>query len=247
MEWFEEESFWRELYPFMFPDSRMEKAEEVSDSLIELTGITEGNVLDLCCGPGRFSIAMAKRGFTVTGVDRTEYLLSMARRRASLEDLSIEWVLEDMRSFIRPDSFDLTLCMFTSFGYFGKHEENMKVLHNVRDSLRQGGKLVLELMGKEVLASIFSSISTDELENGTLLVQKHRIEDGWRRIHNKWLIIEDDRVKNRWEFSHWVYSAAELEDMLQTAEFSEMQIYGNIHGIPYDSEASRLVVIASAE
>ena len=247
MEWFEEENFWRELYPFMFPDSRIEKAEPDSDFLIELTNMKEGDVLDLCCGPGRFSIAMAKRGFTVTGVDRTEYLLEMARRRASLEDLSVEWVLEDMRSFIRPDSFDLTLCMFTSFGYFEKHEENMKVLHNVRDSLRQGGILVLELMGKEVLASIFSPVSTDELENGKILVQKHRIEDGWRKIHNEWLIIEDDRVKNRWKFSHWVYSAAELEDMLKAAGFSVKQVYGSIHGIPYDSEAARLVVIAVAE
>ncbi len=247
MEWFEDENFWRDLYPFMFPDSRMEKAEEDSDSLIELTGITDGDVLDLCCGPGRFSIAMARRNFTVTGVDRTEYLLEMARRKAFLEDLSVEWVLEDMHSFIRPDSFDLTLCMFTSFGYFEKHEDNMRVLHNIRDSLRQGGKLVLELMGKEVLASIFSPISTDELENGTLLVQKHRIEDGWRKIHNEWLIIEDDRVKNRWKFSHWLYSAAELEDMLQVAGFSELQIYGNIHGMPYDSDATRLVAVAAAE
>ncbi len=247
MEWFEEEKFWSELYPFMFPSSRMEKAEEDSDSIIELTGITEGDVLDLCCGPGRFSIAMARRGFIITGVDRSEYLLTMAGSRASMEDLSIEWVLEDMRSFIRPDSFDLAICMFTSFGYFEKHEDNMKVLYNIRESLRQGGKFVLELMGKEVLASIFTHISTDDLEDGTLLVQKHRIVDGWRKIHNEWLIIKDDMVKNRWKFSHWLYSAAELADMLQAAGFSVQQVYGSINGIPYDSEASRLVVIAAAE
>ncbi len=247
MEWFEDEKFWSDLYPFMFPDKRIEKAEKDSDLLMELTGIKEGKVLDLCCGPGRFSIAMARRGFTVTGVDRTEYLLEMARRRAYLEDLSIEWVLEDMRSFVRPDSFDLTMCMFTSFGYFEKHDDNMKVLNNVRDSLRQDGILILELMGKEVLASIFSPISTDELEDGTLLVQKHRIEDGWRKIHNEWLIIEDDRVKNRWEFSHWVYSAAEMEEMLKAAGFSVKQFYGSINGTPYDSEATRLIIIAAAE
>lgn len=247
MEWFEDEKFWSDLYPFMFPDSRMEKAEEDSDSLIELTGITEGAVLDLCCGPGRFSIAMARRGFTVTGVDRTEYLLSMAGRRASLEDVSVEWVLEDMRSFIRSDCFDLVLCMFTSFGYFEKHEENMKVLNNIRKSLKKGGKLLIELMGKEVLASIFSPISTDELEDGTLLVQKHRIEDGWKNIHNEWLIIKDDMVKNKWKFSHWVYSAAEMENMLKEAGFSVQQVYGSITGIPYDSEALRLVVVAEAE
>ncbi len=247
MEWFEDDTFWSDSYPFMFPASRMENAEEDTDSLIELTGITEGDVLDLCCGPGRFSIAMARRGFTITGVDRSEYLLEIAKRRSSLEGFNIEWVPEDMRNFVRPESYDLTLCMFTSFGYFEKHSDNMKVLHNIRISLRQGGKLILELMGKEVLASIFSPISSDELEDGTLLVQKHRIEDGWKKIHNEWLIIENDRVKNRWKFSHWLYSAAELENMLQAAGFSVQHIYGNIHGKPYDSEASRLVIIAAAE
>ena len=96
----------------------------------------------------------------------------------------------------------------------------MNVLHNVRNSLKQ---------------------------DGTLLLQKHRIEDGWRKIQNEWLIIEDERVKNRWRFTHWVYSTAELEDMLQTAGFSVQNVYGSINGIPYDSEAERLVIVAAAE
>ncbi len=42
-----------------------------------------GPVLDLCCGPGRHPAALAKRGFTVTAVDRTAFLLGLARARAA--------------------------------------------------------------------------------------------------------------------------------------------------------------------
>jgi 2-polyprenyl-3-methyl-5-hydroxy-6-metoxy-1,4-benzoquinol methylase len=59
------------------------------------------SVLDLCCGPGRCSIALAKRGFSVTGVDKTKYLLNKARAKASAAGVKIEWIQKDMRAFAK--------------------------------------------------------------------------------------------------------------------------------------------------
>ena len=81
-EWFDDDSFWRELYPFMFPEKRIADANEHIAKALALTKPAGKSVLDLCCGPGRCSIALAKRGFRVTGVDRTTYLLNKARARA---------------------------------------------------------------------------------------------------------------------------------------------------------------------
>ena len=72
-----------------------------------------------------------KRGFQVTGVDRSTYLLDRAREHASQNGTAIEWIREDMRNFIRTDSFDLVCNMFTSFGYFKAEEENLRVLRNL--------------------------------------------------------------------------------------------------------------------
>jgi len=245
MKWFEDEEFWSSVYPFMFPDSRMERAEDGADAIMGITGISDGDVLDLCCGPGRFSIAMARRGFSVTGVDRTEYLLRMASERAALEGMDIEWVPEDMLHFLRPCSFDLVLSMFTSFGYFDSHDDNMKVLCNIHDSLRPGGQLVLEIMGKENLAAIFLDASTDELEDGSLLIQKHRVEDGWRKIHNDWMIVDGLEVRGRWQLSHWIYSAMELESMLLEAGFDFISAFGGLDRSPYDDSARRLLIVAA--
>ncbi|MCD4702186.1 MAG: class I SAM-dependent methyltransferase [Candidatus Aegiribacteria sp.] len=246
MEWFEKDDFWELTYPFMFPEARIEKAEEDVLSVLSLSGIKTVDVLDLCCGPGRFSIPLARMGYSVTGVDATGLLLDIAMKRASLENVRVEWVEDDMRRFLRPRSYDLALNMFTSFGYFQDHSDNMKVLANVNESLRQGGKFVIEIMGKETLASIFHTITDVETDEGLLLIQRHRIEDGWNRIGNDWMIIDDNRVLGRWKFSHWVYSATELKDMLQEAGFSDVKVYGNLEGTPYDSESGRLIALATA-
>lgn len=68
-EWFEDESFWDKLYPFLFTESKLEAAGPEVQSVLELAGVEQCDVLDLACGPGRHSIALAKRGFRVTGVD----------------------------------------------------------------------------------------------------------------------------------------------------------------------------------
>jgi len=127
-EWFDDDSFWRELYPFLFSEKRFAEAEEQIDRALVLTRPAGKKVLDLACGPGRCSIALARRGFSVTGVDRTRYLLDKARARARATRVKIKWVRQDMRDFVSPDTFDLALSMFTSFGYFDKKQEDITVL-----------------------------------------------------------------------------------------------------------------------
>ena len=127
-EWFDNESFWRELYPFMFSEERFADADEQMTKVLALTKPAGKSVLDLCCGPGRCTIALAKKGFSVTGVDRTKFLLDKARAKAGAAHVKIEWVRKDMRDFVRPDSFALVLSMFTSFGYFDDKREDIIVL-----------------------------------------------------------------------------------------------------------------------
>src|SRR5260370_40885480 len=81
-EWFDDDSFWRELYPFMFPKERIVDTDEQIVKALALTKLRGKSVLDLCCGPGRCSLALAKRGFSVIGVDGTKYLLDTARAKA---------------------------------------------------------------------------------------------------------------------------------------------------------------------
>jgi len=128
-EWFDDEAFWMALFPFIFSERQFADAADQADKLLKLTNPQGKKVLDLCCGPGRFSIPLAAKGFIVTGVDRTAFLLEKARVRAKAAQVGIEWVQKDMRDFIRPEAFDVVISMYSSFGYFDNSQHDLDVLH----------------------------------------------------------------------------------------------------------------------
>src|SRR5437016_1683509 len=159
MEWFESEEFWQDFYAFMFSPERFAAAKEEVSRIMELTQCSGGSLLDLCCGPGRHAVEFAQRGFQVTGVDRSPFLLERAREHASTSQAgaSVEWVKEDMRTFLRPAAFDLVCNLFTSFGYFKDEDEDLCVLRNIHRSLKDAGVLVIDVLGKERLARTWQS------------------------------------------------------------------------------------------
>lgn len=242
-EWFANEDFWRDLYPFMFSAERFAAAPEQMAKVLALTRPRGKRALDLCCGPGRCALALARAGYAVTGVDRTAYLLAKARAKARAAGLRIEWVHMDMRDFVRPAAFDLAVSMFTSFGYFDDRREDLQVLANLYASLNPGGVCLVDVMSKERLAKILQPITGDVLPDGSMLVQRHEIFDSWTRIRNEWTLIRRGRAKT-FKFHHTVYSGQELQDRLEQAGFTGVELFGNLDGDPYGPNAQRLIAVA---
>ena len=242
-EWFESEDFWETWYPFMFREERFEAGPAEVENILELTTFQGQEVLDLACGPGRHAVELAKRGLQVTAVDRTAFLLEKARKRATDAGVDIEFVEADMRDFVRPDAYDLVINMFTAFGYFDDKEEDVGVLRNVRSSLRAGGALVMDVVGKEWLAQHFEPTQSTELDDGTLIVRTHEVFDGWSRLRNEWFLIRGDEIK-RFRFHHTVYSGQELKSKLLEAGFEQVDLFGDLRGGEYGTEAERLVAVA---
>ena len=242
-QWFEDESLWVETYPYMFSPARIAAAEEEIDPLLRLIGMRPQSILDLCCGPGRFAVPLARRGFRVTGVDRTTFFLDKAKERAAAENVAVEWVQEDMRTFVRPDAFDLALSMFTSFGYFDDKEEDLTVLRNVHESLRPGGALVMDVVGKERLARTFQPTNSRKQPDGAVVIDRREVYDDWTRVRMEWTIIKGNAVRV-FTIHHTVYSGQELKDRLTAVGFGDVRLYGSIDGAPYGREADRLIAVA---
>jgi SAM-dependent methyltransferase len=241
-EWFDNDAFWRDTYDFMFPPSRMEVAKDEVDKIIRLTKVKGKAALDLCCGPGRTSVALAKRRFAVTGVDRTKFLLDRARARARTAKVKIEFVQKDLRDFVRPDSFDLVLSMYTSFGYFETRDEDLSVLRNIHTSLRRGGAFLIDTISKERIAKIFLPSSVEEAPDGSLLVQRRKLIDDFTRASNEWIVVRKGRAKS-YKFSHRLYSGLELRDLMERAGFRRVRLYGSFDGTPFDNRAERLIAV----
>ncbi len=241
--WHEDDAFWIARDQFMFnPQTREQAIADVAHVLKYLQLPPDAAVLDLCCGPGRHCIELARRGYVVTAVDRTAAYLDQARRLAAEAGVTVEFVQDDMRCFCRPDGFDAAVNLFTSFGYFDDPNEDRQVLVNLYRSLRAGGRLFMDMMGKEILARVFRPRDWQE-QDGVLLLCDRSVERDWSWMKVREIYIDGIRREAR-TLEHRLYSAAELKSLLLNVGFAEVQIFGSIDGTPYDQHARRLVAVA---
>ena len=241
--WHQDDEFWRELAPFMFTEEVWKATPEQVSQALNLMGMEGGaHFLDLACGPGRHSLELTRRGFQVTGVDRTREYLDEASKRADRQELDIEFVNEDMRHFSRPNAYDGAWSMFTSFGYFEQPSDNQQVLDNVFCSLKEGGVFLVEIMGREALASIFQARDWSEI-NGSILLQDRHVVRNWTMMHANWILMKENK-RTDFTITHWLYSGAELVGMLEESGFKSAELFGSLEGSPYDQTARRLVAVA---
>ncbi|MGY6631301.1 MAG: class I SAM-dependent methyltransferase [Wenzhouxiangella sp.] len=240
-DWYLEDEFWRNFGPLMFNEESFQLAADQLPGLLKLIGTEPGNVLDLGCGPGRHSLPLAASGYPVTAVDTSKTLLE--HLEAARGDLPIEIVEADMREFVRADAFDLVLLMWTSFGYFEDEADHARVLDNIHQSLKPGGRLVLDLVGVETLARTLEPAHVTEYDDGRLLLERPMLTDDMTRIDNEWLLIDGDEVL-RQHFSHRVWSAGEIRRLLAHHGFDVIAIHGDYDGADYDLDAERMIVIA---
>jgi SAM-dependent methyltransferase len=247
--WFDDDTLWESVESFLFSQFRssaitVHEAEQILTLVHPPPGAA---VLDLCCGPGRHSLEFARRGFQVTGVDRTARYLATARAAATREGLTVEFVQEDMRHFHRSEAFDLALNLFSSFGYFETMADDLRVLQHLHASLKPGGQVLLEMAGKETLAHTFQPrIWHRHTERDEYLLEERIVQEGWSWIENHWIWIRGPEHKV-FTWCIRLYSGAELIRILTAAGFAAVQLYGSWAGTPYDHTAQRLVAVATKE
>ncbi len=243
MDWFEDDQFWIRFAPVMFDSTRWENTSWEVDGVLSMADIPDGSeVLDSCCGVGRHSLEFGRRGYKVTAVDRTRAYIDAARDSAETEQLSIDFVLQDVRDFRRPDTYTLAMNMFTSFGFFSSMEEEKQYISNIRDTLKSGGLFLIDVNGKEIISRDFKPLE-QYTENGITVRGEYKILDDFSVLNNRWS-IEEKGENYSFEFSHRIYSAAELKELLLECGFSRVTVYGGFDGRPYDTNAQRLITIA---
>ena len=244
--WFDDDALWECVESFLF--SQFRSAESAVREVEQILGLVYpphcAPVLDLCCGPGRNALEFSRRGFRVTGVDRTIRYIEKARAAAASEGLPVEFILDDMRRFRRPAAFAPALNLFSSFGYFTDPEENLEVLRNLHESLMPGGTVLLEMTGKEQLARDFKPHTWHRHPAGDeYLLEERVVRDGWSLLENHWIYVRG-REQKVFTWTIRLYSGAELMDLLYKVGFSVVHLYGSLAGTPYDHTTQRLVAVA---
>ena len=241
--WFEDQTFWQDFRSVLFHNYRMNSTSLQVEKMIELLELSrDDKILDLCCGVGRHSLEFAKKGYEVTGVDLTQRYIEEAKSKAEEEDLDVEFVVADMKDFERKDTYDAAINFFSSFGYFKEEGDNLRVMERVHSSLKDGGRFLIDVMGRKVMAREYTEKREGRLDDG-YFIEEREIKGDWELLENRWTLIKDDDVKNG-TFYIKIYSAEELREMLEKSGFASIDLYGDLEKSEYEEDAERLVAVA---
>jgi len=244
--WYLDESFWRGCYQVLFTKERFAQAPSEIENVLTLVNFNGQRILDMPCGPGRHTVVLAQQGYQVTGVDHSEYLLAKAEKYARDSNIAVEWVKADMRDFSRTNAYDLVQNLFSSFGYFEDQDDDIKLLSNFYESLRSGGKIILDLKSREILTRDWTPDLSTPVQVNSQLSEKLELDPDKRWIRTEWTVIRHGK-RHRYHFQLRLYSADELSTLLTRAGFVNVRTYGSLAGVPYSDESLRLVIVAEKE
>lgn len=193
-------------------------------------------ILDLACGTGRHVETLSRIAGNVIGIDLSKNSILEARQR-NLPNA--EFYVHDMRHTFWMNYFDGIVSFFTSFGYFKYHQENVKVLENVKHGLRRGGFFLLDYLNASVVKE--NLILEEKIQRGD--IQFHITRTISQNFIEKTISFHADG--RDWNFQERValYESEALIDMLTHCGFGSFQLFGNHALSIFDKKhASRCII-----
>jgi SAM-dependent methyltransferase len=215
------------------------------ECIISLLKLEAGaRVLDLACGHGRHAIPLSKRGYDVTGYDLSEVFLNRARSDAKAQGVNVRWIQGDMRELPFSGEFDAVINIFTAFGYFENPHDDVKTLHGVRESLRPGGRFLLETLHRDALPARFQRQGFDRTSNGSIVLRERRWDLARDIIEENITLIRPDGSRSEYRTSVRMRSLDEFLILMREAGLEPEAWYGGLEGSPLDLSSRRLVLVS---
>lgn len=192
---------------------------------------------DLCCGKGRHSIYLNKKGFDVIGTDLSPQSILEANKSANE---TLEFYEHDMRKLFRINYFDVVFNVFTSFGYFEKREDDLHVFDSVQKSLKSKGLFVFDYLNAEYVKSGIVACDSKTMDGITFNISK--------KIENNTVIKNIDFTDKGQSF-HFeervkLFDKSYFDKLAQECNLNILNTFGNYQLQEFDVNTSpRLILV----
>ncbi len=200
---------------------------EVNLILKTLSPSKESFILDLCCGQGRHSLALAKRGFhNIYGLDRSHYLINKARSTSKKEGWNVTFKEGDARKLpFANDFFDYVVLLGNSFGYFESIQDDLSVLNEVKRVLKPSGRLLMDIADGGFMRSNFQPRSWEWIDRNYFVCRERGLSKDEERLvsrevitHAKKGVIADQFYAER------LFTSESIRELLNTCGFKNVRL-----------------------
>jgi SAM-dependent methyltransferase len=235
MQWYEKwfDANYLRLYSHRDERDARRQVRLILDTLRPAPGAA---ILDLACGEGRHCVLFEREGFPVSGLDLSEELIDIGRRKHP----ELELIVGDMRHI--PSRWDVILSLFTSFGYFDSDQENEEVIASVAAALKPGGWFWLDFLNPAFVRRTLEPETVRTLEDGARVTETRRINAG--------RVIKDIRFEGpggdqEYQERVRLYEPDQLREMLASRGIRPAGTFGDYAGDPWRPDSERTILYGS--
>ena len=204
-------------------------------------------VVDLGCGTGEHVYALHQKGFTITGIDISNTMIEVARKRYP----QCEFQLGELQNYKKEELVDGVICIFGTFNYIIKNEDIINSLINIKESIHSKGLFVLEIWNSYPVQKIkkkpIAPVSLSKV--GNMMIKRNRgfrvatDSDGNSNLVEVNFIfnLNQETVKDRHLMR--VFSYEEIEELLYTSGLSIVNTYSSYRMERFQDNAGRMILI----
>lgn len=229
--------WWRNIFNSLYLKTDADVVEDADITRTEVdifTGLLQltkdQRILDLCCGQGRHTIELVRRGFPVEGLDRSHYLIQRAKSTAKKEGVQVKFREGDARKIpYSPDSFDVAMLLGNSFGYFETTKDDLRVLKEIRRVLKPWGKLLIDVTDGMYLRDNYQPRSWEWISKRYFVNRERSLSADKHRLISREVITDVNKGVIADQFyAERLYTRGELTKLMEEAGFSDMTIHTEI-------------------
>nr|WP_181375058.1 class I SAM-dependent methyltransferase [Polaromonas sp. W10N]AWD72322.1 SAM-dependent methyltransferase [Polaromonas sp. W10N] len=238
--WYANERYWVDSYPFVFPSYTWSNARIEIDFLLSQYHSVGKSCLDLCCGIGRHSAALARSGFDVTAADSSRFLIAQARKKTV--GLGITFQRIDLEKSFPYRNFDLVINLGCSFGQFDTDRQNKQFLVNMASAVSKGGYLVINCLTREVVQRGFRRRGRYKMKGGYVTYRRTKAKD-MSTVTGVWSFLRRGFM-SRYHTAYRLYDLPWFVDILKENDFRDIYFYGGYEDQEYGERSKELIILA---
>jgi ubiquinone/menaquinone biosynthesis C-methylase UbiE len=220
-----------------------EQTRADADLLVEtLQRDPPARLLDVPCGNGRISLELARRGFSMSGLDISEEFVAEARAASTAKGLDARWVLGDMRRLEGEAEYDGAFSFGNSFGYLA-HDDTRGFLARLSRALKPGARFVLDTgsVAESLLPALKERIW---YQVGDILMAIHNVYLAREScLQTDFTFVRDGKTERCTSLTR-VYTVAEIGRLLEEAGMELVACLGESGRDDYRLGDPRLIAVA---
>lgn len=202
---------------------------------------TNSKMLDVACGKGRHSIALAEMGFAVTGIDLSFPSIEEAKKS---EHELLHFFRHDMRLPFWINYFDYAFNFFTSFGYFRTKREHDNAIRTITQSLRKNGYFIIDYLNVHFAEEKGTNSQVTKIDDAEFHITKWHDE---HHFYKQIQVIDKENISLKHLYTEKVakFSLGDFTEMLSYQNMQIQHVFGDYQLNDYHLKNSpRMIIVA---